>query len=48
MGRGIPNVKRHMEADGGKQLFNTEAGIWFKELKQSRESDLAIKQKHVF
>lgn len=28
-----------MEAEGGKQLFNAEAGVWFKELKQSRGSD---------
>lgn len=39
---GIPNVKRHVETDGGKQLYNTEAGVWFKELKQSRESDLDL------
>ncbi len=37
---GIPNVKRHVETDGGKQLYNTEAGL--KELKQSRESDLDL------
>lgn len=30
--RGIPHVKCHMETDGGKQLYNTGAGGWFKEL----------------
>lgn len=41
-GGGIPNVKRHVETDGGKQLYGTEAGVWFKELKQSRGSDLEL------
>lgn len=39
---GIPNVKHHVATDGGKQLYNTEAGVWFKEVKQSRESDLDL------
>lgn len=42
MGRGIPNVKHHVESDGGKELYNTDAGVWFKELNQSQGSDLDL------
>lgn len=42
-GRGILNVKGHMEMDGGKQLFDTEAGVeWLKERKQSHWSHLDL------
>lgn len=42
MCRGIPDVKHHVESDGGKQLYRTEAGVWFKEVSHSRESDLEL------
>lgn len=39
---GIPNVKRHVESDGGKELYSTEPGVWFKELNHSRGLHLVL------